>query len=74
MALKILDQSVSQDQINTINSAHYALLDALGVTQHHDSVTGTAKQAVANDYNLRLFKGMEATNTEYAKLIDEKVL
>jgi hypothetical protein len=37
-------------------------------------VTGTAKQAVANDYNLRLYKGMEATNTEYSKLIDEKVM
>ena len=41
--------------------------------QHHDAVTGTAKQAVANDYNLRLYYGMDQINTEYGKLIDEKI-
>ena len=32
---------------------------AMGVMQHHDAVTGTAKQAVTFDYEERLYNGME---------------
>jgi hypothetical protein len=34
------------------------LLDAMGIYQHHDAVSGTAKQAVADDYSRRLHKAM----------------
>uniref|UniRef100_A0A8C5WAL1 Alpha-mannosidase n=1 Tax=Leptobrachium leishanense TaxID=445787 RepID=A0A8C5WAL1_9ANUR len=33
---------------------------AMGVAQHHDAVTGTAKQHVADDYSLRLSKGWDS--------------
>ena len=33
---------------------------AVAVNQHHDAVTGTAKQHVTDDYGLRLHNGMEA--------------
>ncbi|KAK3086623.1 hypothetical protein FSP39_021156 [Pinctada imbricata] len=33
------------------------LKEAMGVAQHHDAVSGTEKQAVADDYALRLFVG-----------------
>jgi len=35
------------------------MLDVIGVTQHHDAVTGTAKQHVANDYAFRISKAMK---------------
>ncbi|KAK2656984.1 hypothetical protein Ddye_010036 [Dipteronia dyeriana] len=35
----------------------YALGDALGIAQHHDAVTGTAKQHTTNDYVKRLAIG-----------------
>lgn len=31
---------------------------ALGVAQHHDAVTGTAKQHVTDDYVLRIDKAL----------------
>jgi len=36
----------------------FALEDAVGVAQHHDAVSGTAKQHVADDYSLRLADGV----------------
>ncbi|XP_022977427.1 alpha-mannosidase [Cucurbita maxima] len=35
----------------------YSLGDALGIAQHHDAVTGTAKQHTTNDYTKRLAAG-----------------
>jgi hypothetical protein len=36
----------------------YELDDALGVVQHHDAVSGTAKQHVADDYSKRVQAGV----------------
>lgn len=36
----------------------FSLGDALGIAQHHDAVTGTAKQHTTNDYAKRLTRGV----------------
>jgi lysosomal alpha-mannosidase len=59
MSGKVLDQQADQESIKNILSANYEMQNELGINQHHDAVTGTGKQAVANDYALRLFKGMK---------------
>ncbi|XP_075062727.1 lysosomal alpha-mannosidase [Mixophyes fleayi] len=41
-------------------SSSLVLRRAMGVAQHHDAVTGTAKQHVNDDYTLRLYRGWEA--------------
>lgn len=43
--------------------------EAMGVLQHHDAVSGTEKQLVANDYARILYNGMEqGTNIAYEAL------
>jgi len=49
------------------------MLDVMGVLQHHDAVSGTERQLVADDYNWRLSKAVEANSFQYAKVIDELI-
>ena len=49
------------------------MLDVLGINQHHDAVTGTGKQAVANDYAHRLFLGMDINKDVYSDAIERKI-
>ena len=46
--------------------AQDAMMDVVGVVQHHDAVTGTGKQHVADDYSRQIFQGLESTNPVYA--------
>jgi alpha-mannosidase len=41
----------------------FSLADALGIAQHHDAVTGTAKQHTTNDYEKRLAIGVSEVAT-----------
>jgi hypothetical protein len=45
------------------------LEEAVALTQHHDSITGTEKQAVADDYHVWLADGMEAAQEVVAKAL-----
>jgi len=49
------------------------MLDDIGINQHHDAVTGTGKQAVANDYAWRLYRGMSQNNKVYNQAIADLV-
>lgn len=40
----------------------------MGIYQHHDAITGTAKQYVANDYANRLHLAMEKTKSVYSNI------
>ena len=49
---------------NSLGPKTDTLADALAIVQHHDAVSGTEKQHVANDYAKRLSIGyVEVTNS-----------
>lgn len=72
-AEKLLDQSISANQTADILNANYQMLDRIGIAQHHDAVTGTAKQRVADDYSAKLYTGLEINHVQYQKLINERI-
>jgi hypothetical protein len=45
----------------------------MGVVQHHDAVTGTAKQYVSNDYSYNLYKAEENSKSIYKKYLQDVV-
>lgn len=51
----------------------YEMFNALGINQHHDSITGTGDQHVANDYARYLYKAMDINSNDYQNIINEKV-
>lgn len=46
-----------------------SLADALAIVQHHDAVSGTEKQHVANDYAKRLSIGYTEVRLDLSTLI-----
>ncbi len=68
-ALRLLDVSSDDKTINQTLAAHDTMLDSMGIYQHHDGVTGTAKQHVADDYSLRLHNSIMKNNPVYAQAI-----
>ncbi|KAL2320383.1 hypothetical protein Fmac_029352 [Flemingia macrophylla] len=55
-----------------------SLADALAIAQHHDAVTGTEKQHVANDYSKRLYIGYKESedlvSSSLACLVESSLL
>ncbi|CAM4947282.1 unnamed protein product [Rotaria socialis] len=60
----------------TLRQAFFPLNEAMGVAQHHDAVSGTEKQHVADDYALRLSDGIDSAlyviNQAYKKLLPKE--
>lgn len=55
MAHKMINQSEDASVFDEVVLRKEQMLDALGIYQHHDAVSGTAKQYVADDYNYKMF-------------------
>ena len=51
------------------------MMDSLGIYQHHDGITGTAKQHVADDYALRMYNSItKMNNPAYTRAIQDVYL
>ena len=49
------------------------MFDVMGINQHHDAVTGTGKQAVANNYAKKVYAGMQTNNKLFAQILNETI-
>eukprot|EP00980_Cylindrotheca_fusiformis_P014282 scaffold3791_cov137-Cylindrotheca_fusiformis.AAC.9 len=64
-SLADIDGKASDPQQSS--AAFHELEDAIGVLQHHDGVSGTAKQHVSNDYSRRLQSGIDSVRVVTTK-------
>jgi hypothetical protein len=72
-AERVLEQNISDEELTEILDAKYEMLNELGINQHHDAVTGTGKQAVADDYAYRLMNATAQNDVPYSKAISNKI-
>jgi len=49
------------------------MLDSMGVFQHHDAITGSDAQFVAEDYVFKLQKSMDINNKVYKSIISDNM-
>ena len=69
-ALSAIDLETTDDQLAQIADAKSLMMDTVGIVQHHDGITGTGRQHVADDYVSKVFKGISTTNPVYADIIN----
>lgn len=73
MAAKVIESDVSDEQVQEILETKHSFMDVMGVLQHHDAITGTEKQDVADDYTQSLSQAMDKSNELYGKLLNEQL-
>jgi hypothetical protein len=68
-AKRLLSDDVTDSEVEEILRAKNTVLDSMGVYQHHDAVSGTARQHVADNYNFHLSKSVSQSSTTYHREI-----
>lgn len=70
LSKRMVKNTTTSYEVSTYLDAKQTLLEEMGIMQHHDAATGTAKQYVANDYNRRLHAAMEKMRYAYSHVAD----
>ena len=63
----LLNENINNNIISNLNN----LREAIGLSQHHDAITGTCMQYVAADYIQRLKSGINNVENDFIKNIED---
>jgi len=69
-AMSAISFFTSDDKIEKMMESKGKMLDAIGIAQHHDGITGTEKQHVSDDYKSRMYNSIEETMPKYVAVIE----
>ena len=67
LSQRMIREGAKDSDVKAALDAKQAMLEQLSVYQHHDAITGTAKQYVADDYTYRLQKAVDFSSPVYHK-------
>jgi lysosomal alpha-mannosidase len=68
-AQQVLNPATPDEEVTQILAASQRMLDAMGLFQHHDAVTGTDAEFVAKDYQRRLWTAQAQSDKLYKRAI-----
>lgn len=70
-SLGLLKGSIKKGEEQGFMDRLTKLRQEMGVMQHHDAVTGTEKQPVANDYIYRMYRALEGCNENAKEVLND---
>ena len=69
-AKRVIKEGVTNENVKRVLDAKREMLEPISIYLHHDAITGTDKQFVADDYTFRTMKGITESDEVYANELE----
>ena len=71
-AQKLIEQTTDDQMVSDILHSNYEMLNAIGIMNHHDAITGTATLPVSKEYAVIMTDAVQYNKGLYSHLIGEQ--